>query len=242
MGQALGVYDSWTIINENTAIKKCDKTFFEHRETGIPKGIKSFFNIESIRHGEQIYITLRFQENDYTGRIKAVQNDNSRLYWHCDLGNKFKPYNNKDQFPSIRFLRLNNKLYEIGFINEEILEDEKDDPYTSIISDKEGKRKIIYSTKYERNPKLRKKAIELHGTQCMICGFDFEKNYGIAGKSFIEVHHIKPLSDIGCEVEVNAETDLVCVCANCHRIIHRRRDGIYTIDEVHKMIEENREY
>lgn len=66
----------------------------------------------------------------------------------------------------------------------------------------------------------------------MACGFDFEAVYGEAGKDFIEVHHIKPLSDVGEDVEVDPEKDLVCVCSNCHRIIHRKKDGICTIEEV----------
>ena len=54
----------------------------------------------------------------------------------------------------------------------------------------------------------------------MICGFDFEEKYGELGKGYIEVHHIKPLSEIDEEVVVNPETDLICVCSNCHRKIH----------------------
>lgn len=70
----------------------------------------------------------------------------------------------------------------------------------------------------------------------MICGFDFEQTYGKAGHNYIEVHHVVPLSDSNGEVDVNPEKDLICVCANCHRIIHRRRDLIYTADEVRQMI------
>lgn len=46
----------------------------------------------------------------------------------------------------------------------------------------EGKRREIYATQYERNSNLRKKAIELYGMSCEICGFDFEKIYGQVGK------------------------------------------------------------
>jgi len=63
--------------------------------------------------------------------------------------------------------------------------------------------------------------------------FDFEETYGELGKNFIEVHHVKLLSSINQEVVVNPETDLVCICSNCHRM----RDIIIGQDELRPMIE-----
>lgn len=60
----------------------------------------------------------------------------------------------------------------------------------------------------------------------MVCGFDF-KRYGACGKNFIEVHHVKPLYDLEKEEIIDPKTDLVCLCSNCHRIIHRKRDFIF---------------
>jgi 5-methylcytosine-specific restriction endonuclease McrA len=114
--------------------------------------------------------------------------------------------------------------------------EEKENPFETIIIHTDGKKKEYYIARYERNSENRKNAIRIHGTKCMICGFDFEKVYGEAGKGFIEVHHIKPLSEEGEEVEINPETDLICICANCHRIIHRKKDKVYTMDEVKYMI------
>ena len=80
-------------------------------------------------------------------------------------------------------------------------------------------------------------AIKLHGTRCQACGFDFDEFYGRdqAG-SYIEVHHVKPLSEH--EGEVDPASDLVCLCANCHRMAHRRRTSVNSIDELRIMIEE----
>ncbi len=100
----------------------------------------------------------------------------------------------------------------------------------------EGQRQIVFTTKYERKPKLRKQAIQIHGTSCMACGFDFKKNYGDWGKGYIEVHHLKPLSTIAEEVEVNPETDLVVLCANCHRMIHRKQRKILSLEELKALI------
>lgn len=102
--------------------------------------------------------------------------------------------------------------------------------------EKEGGKKVYYVTRYERKPKLRKKAIEIHGTKCMACGFDFESFYGEQGKNYIEVHHVVPLSTVDEQVEVNPEKDMIVVCSNCHRMIHRRRNAVLTLDELKSMI------
>ena len=104
---------------------------------------------------------------------------------------------------------------------------------------KEGQKKQVFATRYERKPQLRKQAIEIHGTSCMACGFNFEEVYGSRGKNYIEVHHVKPLSDENEESEVNPSTDLIVVCANCHRIIHRKRDNILSLDELKSLIQKN---
>ncbi|WP_057763321.1 HNH endonuclease [Cytobacillus praedii] len=116
-------------------------------------------------------------------------------------------------------------------IDSELFEDE--------VYHKDGATSYYYGKRYERNPHNRAKAIEIHGLNCVGCGFNFEKVYGERGKDFIEIHHIKPLSTIQVEVLVNPETDLVPVCSNCHRMIHRRKDEVLTIEELREMIKRN---
>ena len=53
----IGKFYSWEIISDKIAIKNCDKSFFEHRVSGIPKEIRWFFNVENIQKGERIEIT-----------------------------------------------------------------------------------------------------------------------------------------------------------------------------------------
>lgn len=117
--------------------------------------------------------------------------------------------------------------YDINF------DEETEDFYT------EGKKVAYYMTKYECSSKNREVAIKIHGTKCMICEFDFEEKYGELGKGYIEVHHIKPLSELNEEVVINPETDLICVCANCHRMLHRFRNYIVTPEELKQMVVDN---
>ncbi len=81
-----------------------------------------------------------------------------------------------------------------------------------------------------RNKQLRQACIDYykrkHGGRvvCECCGFDFAKAYDIDDE-YIEVHHLFPFSQTEGEHEVNSETDLVPLCANCHRMIHHAQGG-----------------
>ena len=55
---------------------------------------------------------------------------------------------------------------------------------------------------------------------CVVCGFNFEKAYGNLGRKFIEAHHTKPVSEM-VPGEVTRLEDLVPLCSNCHRMVHR---------------------
>lgn len=85
---------------------------------------------------------------------------------------------------------------------------------------------------YKRSKEIREKVVETHGTKCEICGFDFFEEYGEWGRNYIEVHHIKPISTWDDEREVDIENDFICLCANCHKMIHRKRTKTLTPDEL----------
>ncbi|MGD2198205.1 HNH endonuclease [Lysinibacillus fusiformis] len=104
----------------------------------------------------------------------------------------------------------------------------------------EGNVKYYYGKRYERDSKNRRLAIKKHGTKCFACEFNFEEVYGKRGKDFIEVHHIKPLSTLEEAVEINPETDLVPLCANCHRMIHRKKDEVLSVEELKEIIGQHR--
>ena len=105
---------------------------------------------------------------------------------------------------------------------------------------KDGAISFFYGKRYERNPLNRAKAIEIHGLNCNGCGFNFEQMYGERGKDFIEIHHIKPLSSSENEIVINPKTDLVPLCANCHRMIHRRKDEVLSIEELREILSSNK--
>ena len=99
----------------------------------------------------------------------------------------------------------------------------------------EGSRKQVTVNAYERSPKARQECIDEYGYKCCICAFDFEKVYGEIGKGFIHVHHVKPLSEIKEEYEVNPIEDLRPVCPNCHAMLHKKVPA-YSIEEIKDIV------
>ncbi|MED3871980.1 HNH endonuclease [Priestia megaterium] len=88
--------------------------------------------------------------------------------------------------------------------------------------------KVLYRVhKYrERNNNLVKKkkqvAKEADKLRCEVCNFDFYETYGELGEGFIECHHTLPVSEYKDGTKTKLD-DLVLVCSNCHRMLHRRR-------------------
>jgi len=124
----------------------------------------------------------------------------------------------------MRFLALYRRLVEA---NDHLADAET--PGTSE-DDLEGTERALEAVRLrwhlraERNPKLAKEAKRIHGSACAVCGFEFAGRYGPVGAGFIEAHHLTPFSELqGRPTQLSARDDFAVVCANCHRMIHRRR-------------------
>lgn len=98
---------------------------------------------------------------------------------------------------------------------------------------KEGKLVKVLVNKYERNFSARNECISYHGLNCKVCDMNFKNVYGELGNGFIHIHHLKKISKIGQEYELDPIKDLIPVCPNCHSMLHKK--------EPHMDIEELRE-
>ena len=96
----------------------------------------------------------------------------------------------------------------------------------------EGGLKEVILNIHERNPVARKKCIEHYGARCFICNMQFEERYGSLFAGLIHVHHKTPLQFQKEEYEVDPILDLIPVCPNCHMVLHSKKDGVYTPEEV----------
>ena len=79
------------------------------------------------------------------------------------------------------------------------------------------------------------RALEQHGAICCeACDLDFGERYGERETGFIEVRHTPPLHELpnGGRTRVDG---LTLLCANCHRMVHRRAPWL-TVAEVAALI------
>ena len=107
-----------------------------------------------------------------------------------------------------------------------------------MVSRTEGGIKVYISKRVERKPSLRKSAFLFHKYNCSVCGFNFGAFYGEWGLNWAEVHHIIPIASYGGkETETNPAFDLAVVCANCHRMLHKKKGITLTIEELKSKIE-----
>ncbi|MEZ4908741.1 MAG: HNH endonuclease [Saprospiraceae bacterium] len=99
----------------------------------------------------------------------------------------------------------------------------------------EGKVSKVFVNRYERDSAARIKCINHFGTACQVCEFNFEDKFGEIGKDFIHVHHLKEISSIAEEYEVNPIEDLIPVCPNCHAMLHKRKPA-FKIEELKRIM------
>lgn len=150
------------------------------------------------------------------GRYKLLRNTFPFTYSHPEQVKE----KDIDYTSSTPTFQTNTIIEEIIFIPSE--DDEEVFP--------EGKEIFRLHKSKERNIKLVEKAkqkkLEVDPLMCCeACGFSFIKTYGEIGNGFIEAHHIIPIAELTAETETSIK-DIVFVCSNCHRMLHRRRPWI----------------
>ncbi|MDE2718827.1 MAG: HNH endonuclease [Chloroflexota bacterium] len=91
----------------------------------------------------------------------------------------------------------------------------------------EGEPMRGWHLRYERNPRAAKEKKrsfrEAHSgrLECEQCGLaPSDSAVEVWGEACIEVHHTVPLAELGRR-ETSID-DLMCVCANCHRMLHHQ--------------------
>jgi len=157
--------------------------------------------------------------------LETIPTNRVKNYWRDGV----RPISQSDYDGILSHAKL------LPFQAEAIVSNTDDDEFI-FESFSEGSRTSYFGTRYERRKDLRVKAIAFHGLDCKACGFEFEQAYGEHAKGFIHVHHVVPISKFGGEQAVNPETDLVTLCANCHAVVHRKREMTLSVDELKGML------
>jgi predicted HNH restriction endonuclease len=185
--------------------------------TQIVRNLKSHDTLENLGYATYIEREAGARSGSFTitsdGKAHLDENINVVNYL---LNNNFSSEDLKDAF-------------NIVYANRTRANDiETFDENTTI---NEGTQNIVKTKVYKRSSKLREKAIQFYTMdnriKCKACCFDFEDFYGEYGKGFIEIHHQKPVFQFdGDDIEqtiTQALENVVPVCPNCHRMIHRSR-------------------
>ncbi len=100
---------------------------------------------------------------------------------------------------------------------------------------REGAAKQIFVNAYERSAAARRECIRRHGSRCSVCDMSFRERYGPTVDGFIHVHHLKPISALHDQGQVDPIHDLRPVCPNCHSVIHSTSPPL-TIPQVRQML------
>lgn len=75
---------------------------------------------------------------------------------------------------------------------------------------------------------------------CEACDFDFEDFYGSElGHGFAECHHRTPLASLEPGHQSRTK-DLAILCSNCHRVIHRTKDPMWSVHKLREHIQHRR--
>ena len=254
----LGSFYSWEIVSEKTVIKTIDRSIILSKGSALPSELKEFWEVENLDCGQSIKINIHYKNEIFEARLRTGKKEKSRIgkqtkiSWKRPLADEIEKilpdavskFDNgeytKDFAPKMKFTKLGQGEYELEFIKEDVLDidikEELSIPSIELEGLTEGEKLYRINKFYERNPKNREEAIKHHGVTCSICGFNFEKEYGELGKDYIEIHHKTPLYTLDKEVIINPEEDLIPVCANCHRMIHRDRENFKTIEEIKNLM------
>ena len=109
-----GKFDSWEIIDEDTARKTCDKSFFQHHGSSVAQAIRWFFGAEDSDVGETIDLTLVYHNKPYAGRIEKSESGivRTRIFWRENLAKEFKPYADDGKQHVLEFHRIGKNKYE----------------------------------------------------------------------------------------------------------------------------------
>ena len=168
---------------------------------------------------------------------------NEGLGWSYKLATIFyKKYDSKN-LPENQELEKDLKTL-INFYNDLLIEDSvltEDTDFTGF-TDGVEEGKLILKQHYirERNPRIIKEAknrklLAKGELRCEVCRFCFGEKYGKRGKDYIEGHHEKKAVSEMLPGDKTSIEDIVLVCSNCHRMIHKKMPWL-SVDELKKIV------
>jgi len=116
-------------------------------------------------------------------------------------------------------------------------------PSKPLVFVEEGQSSRLSAKIRSRSRRLRQFALGYYSSEdgtisCAACGFEGTKNYGEAAKGLIEIHHKRPIAIAGTSKKPlrEAVADVIPLCPNCHRMVHRRVGEVMSMEELKELI------
>ena len=170
--------------------------------------IPDMSNLKNILHNK--YIWESFQEG-------------SKLVVETPQGKTIREREKKGKIILANLITPKNEIQEIEYNKNLELEISKAQKLSKIERDEKlleapefPEKILIISTEFKRNPHVIIRVLERANGICELCGIEAPFIKIKDGLPFLEVHHIKPLSEGGKDTIENT----VALCPNCHREAH----------------------
>jgi 5-methylcytosine-specific restriction protein A len=194
-----------------------------------------FRTFASALQAKKIRISMRVNGAD----ISAMSPENWPSEWsRLDLSLRLSPFISEQADDAALEVLVLDLVVPIFAMLATLIGVEENEPLST--GEPEGRAIQSSVTRYERKKINREACIQLKGSRCRVCGFDFATFYGPVGIGYIEVHHTVPVSSVGPDYKINVVTDLEPVCSNCHSMAHREEPPI-PIEALRQIVEKRRQ-
>jgi len=227
---------SWKLLDDGKVIKILDKSSFTQNETPIDKKFGYFFNFDDNTSSSNITISHKSHTYDVALKRRAKGSTSMRMTWGSEFGEVlkgfFKGWETREAYDGIEGMKLQftqlgeENSYKVdmipvgSFADSAIQFDESvDNLYGTLKEVPEGQKNPESNEKtitvYKRDPEVKASVLQSAKGYCELC----EDKAFLKSKNnipYLEVHHLRKLSDNGSDTVTNA----VAICANCHRKLH----------------------
>jgi 5-methylcytosine-specific restriction endonuclease McrA len=109
-------------------------------------------------------------------------------------------------------------------------------PENEVFPREENRKLVSAHLARERSRFLADRCKQRDGYLCQVCRMTFAAVYGDElGTGFAEAHNVRPLATLGKRVKTRLE-DLITVCSNCHRMLHRMNGEEGDVDKLRRLV------
>jgi len=227
---------SWKLLDDGKVIKILDKSSFVQNGTPIDKKFGHFFNFDDNTKSSSITISYKSQTYDVVLKRRTEGSQSMVMNWGSEFGvvlkDSFQEWETREAYDGIEGMKLQfTRLGEdnsykvdmilVGSYADYVIKFDEDveNLYNTLKEIPKGQKSPEAEEKtitiYKRDPEVKASVLQSANGYCELCedkAFLKSKN----NLPYLEVHHLRKLSDKGSDTVTNA----VAICANCHRKLH----------------------